>query len=130
MQRLSRQDNVSTIHLNNNDASAERKFKNRVKTVHYHRMVALGAILAVVCIFFGTQVYQVQEAQANTQTQLKQDQKRYRNVKAKRSELKNEVKQLHDNEYLDNLIRYKFNYSKKGEVIYNVPEQANKNLNF
>ncbi|UQS82335.1 septum formation initiator family protein [Bombilactobacillus folatiphilus] len=122
--------NVSQINIDNNDLSAERRFKHRVRVVHRRRTAILIVFLVIFSIILGWHIYQANHSKALAQEAMTSQERKLAKAKDKRADLKTEVKQLHDPEYLDNLIRYRFNYSKDGEIIYNIPNEANKNLNF
>lgn len=130
MQQPRRRRNMYPIKLNNSDASAENKFKRRIIQVHRRRITLLLAVGLVILVALGSRVVQAQQEREQTQVELNQHQKRLQQTKQKQANLQTEVRQLHDPEYLDNLIRYRFNYSKDNEIIYNIPNEANQNLNF
>ncbi|WP_181189103.1 FtsB family cell division protein [Bombilactobacillus bombi] len=130
MPQVQRLNNVRSININNNDLSAEKKFKQRVRQVHQRRLSALFLVLGGVAALLGSQLYQAHQINAQTRTQLVQQHHKLRQARAQRTDLRNQIHQLHDPEYLDNLIRYRFNYSHDGEIIYNIPNESNKNLNF
>lgn len=130
MQQPRRRRNMYPIKLNNSDASAENKFKLRIIQVHRRRITLLLAVGLVILVALGSRVVQAQQEREQTQVELNQHQKRLQQTKQKQANLQIEVRQLHNPEYLDNLIRYRFNYSKDNEIIYNIPNEANQNLNF
>lgn len=47
-------------------------------------------------------------------------------LKANKAALKVQVDQLHNDDYTAKLIREKYLYSKPGEIIFNLPDKANK----
>ena len=49
-------------------------------------------------------------------------------LKAKNADLKEQIKQLNDEDYLRKLIREKYSYSKDNEIIYNLPTDVTKNI--
>jgi cell division protein DivIC len=128
--QIQRSNNIRPINLSNDDLSAEKKFKLRVRQVHRRRTSILMLIFGGISLAFGGQLYQAHQIKAQTQTQLVQQQQKLHNARSRSNDLHAQVRQLHDPEYLDNLIRYRFNYSRDGEIIYNIPSEANKNLNF
>lgn len=122
--------NVSPINIDNEDRSAERQFKRHVQAVHRRRVTVLLGVLALISLLFGGRIYQANKTQAVTKQSVLQQKQKLTAAKNKNADLQNEIQQLHRPEYLDNLIRYRFNYSKNGEIIYNIPNESNKNLNF
>ncbi|UQS84023.1 FtsB family cell division protein [Bombilactobacillus thymidiniphilus] len=127
---LDKNNNVSPINLNNDDRSAELKFKRRVSLVHRRRIVFLLVVLLIVLLLGFNRLYRAYKSQITTNNNLTSQQHKLHEATRQKADLDNEIKQLHQPEYLDNLIRYRFNYSKDGEIIYNIPNEANKNINF
>ncbi|MCT6856787.1 MAG: septum formation initiator family protein [Bombilactobacillus mellis] len=130
MPQTQRSHNIRPINLSNSDLSAEKKFKLRVKRIHRRRVTALSLVMFVIVTAFSFQLYQSRQTKAQTQVQWVQQQHKLQRARSQYRDLSNQVRQLHNAEYLDNLIRYRFNYSHDGEIIYNIPNEANKNLNF
>ena len=54
--------------------------------------------------------------------------KKLEKVKAKNANLKEQIKQLNDEDYLRKLIREKYSYSRDNEIIYNLPTDVTKNI--
>lgn len=51
--------------------------------------------------------------------QIRTTQAQLTSEKKKQARLNQQIKNLNDSEYLQQLIRSKYNYAKKGETIYN-----------
>lgn len=130
MPQTQRSRNIRPINLSNGDLSAEKKFKLRVKRVHRRRLAALLLVMFLIVVAFSNQLYQSRQNKFQIQVQWVQQKHKLYRARTQYRDLSNQVRQLHDAEYLDNLIRYRFNYSHDGEIIYNIPNEANKNLNF
>ena len=67
--------------------------KAYARKIHKHRFLAMIGIIGVFVLVFGVQIWKKQ--------------------------LNSHIKELNDPEYLQQLIRSKYNYAKKGETIYN-----------
>lgn len=61
--------------------------------------------------------------------QIAQQEKRLEKKKERQDDLKEQVKQLNNLDYMQKIIRDKYSYSKKGEIIYNLPTDALKKDN-
>ncbi|ERL63915.1 FtsB family cell division protein [Schleiferilactobacillus shenzhenensis] len=92
-----------------------------VRAVHRRRFVFLTAILAVVLCFLGFKLHQARSAQAEVQGRLNHSRTEMTAVQKKNDQLKGEVKQLHDPDYLAKYIREKYYFSKPGEIIFSLP---------
>ena len=55
-----------------------------------------------------------------TLKKLKKCQEKLTKQKQKNQQLQRQIKMLHNPEYIQQVIRAKYNYSKKGEIIYNL----------
>ncbi|MBU7456248.1 septum formation initiator family protein [Leuconostoc fallax] len=92
-----------------------KKHKQREK-----RIYIIGGILMA---FFGIQLligqvklHASNQAVTNTQQELQ-------SVKRKNANLKADLTQLNDPTYLQMILRDKYGYTKKGELIYNLPDK-------
>ncbi|NVY96309.1 septum formation initiator family protein [Lactobacillus sp. DCY120] len=130
MPRLRRSQVKQPLNLDNADLSAETQFKQRVQKVHRRRLGALALLGTLVFAFLGGHIYQAYAQKQTFQAQLVQQKHQLQATRKKGADLKVEIQQLHDPDYLDDLIRYRFNYSKDNETIYNLPGSTNQNLNF
>ena len=70
-------------------------------------------------MILGFQLWHNQRQLGQVNTQIQQTQTQLTKQKNKQKELNAHIKELNDSEYLQQLIRSKYNYAKKGETIYN-----------
>lgn len=94
---------------------------NYAKKVHRRRMAVIGVVFATILVVFGVQIFNAHRTYANTMGQIEVSKTKLSKQKAVQSDLKLEVAQLHDTNYLEKYIREKYMYSKPGEQIYNLP---------
>lgn len=92
-----------------------------MRKVHRRRFWALTAILALVLCFFGLKLHQAHASQAQVQNHLSTSRSELTAVQNKDTNLKNQVKQLNDPDYLAKYIREKYYFSKPGEIIFSLP---------
>lgn len=98
--------------------------RNHVKKVHRRRMAMIGIIFAIILVVFGVQIFNAHRTYANTMEQIEVSKQKLDKQKSTQRDLKLEVAQLHDTNYLEKYIREKYMYSKPGEQIYNLPDDV------
>ncbi|MGK4180006.1 FtsB family cell division protein [Lapidilactobacillus dextrinicus] len=96
--------------------------------VHRRRLWILLAILLVILIGLGSQIIRGKQTNNAIQQQVQTEKKQLSKTKDKSDNLKIQVKQLNNKTYIEKLIRYKYDYSKKGEIIFTLPE-TNSSIN-
>ncbi|WP_424348988.1 FtsB family cell division protein [Latilactobacillus sp. 5-91] len=106
----------------------EQKSK-RTRMVHKRRLLALGLIALILFSVCGIQILQTHHSLALIEKQTVVKKQSLKKAKAKEADLKVQVSQLHNDDYLAKYIRYKYYYSKKGETIYSLPQDKAPNLN-
>lgn len=84
--------------------------------------VVSGLLLFFLVIFliFGIQIFQSKRTLADINGNIRQAQSQLTKQKQKNQQLQRQIKMLHNPEYIQQVIRAKYNYSKKGEIIYNL----------
>lgn len=113
-----RSDNISQ--LNTPYAQQVSSDRDRRRQVHKRRCKRIVAVFLVVFLIFGIQIFQSKRTLADINGNIQQAQSRLSAQKEKNQDLKHEIKMLHDPEYIQQVIRAKYSYSKKGETVYNL----------
>ncbi|MGM9907290.1 FtsB family cell division protein [Limosilactobacillus sp.] len=90
------------------------------RRVHVRRCERIVAAFLLIFLFLGFQIVRSRHSLAKVNINIHQTEVQLASQKAKGRELNQQVKQLHDPEYLQQVIRSKYNYSKKGETVYNL----------
>ena len=105
-------------------ARLRQKGKKATEEVHRKRRVRYLTVFSLIFLILGVQLilnitttHRIKSEIQTNKTSLVQQKERNRRLKIKRNNLK-------DPDYLAKYIRYKFYYSKKGERIYNIPENS------
>ncbi len=93
-----------------------RRYRYRV---HVRRAKIMYTIILVVTLFLGFQLWQSKRTLAKVNQNINQQRIVLSQKQATGKKLTKEISALHDKDYLTQLIRSKYNYSKKGEIIYN-----------
>lgn len=83
----------------------------------------LGVFAAVAAVFL-FQIIHAKVSRNNVNAKLAVESARYTKMKDENTQLKDKVKQMNDEDYLEKLIRAKYFYTKKGETVYNLPDDA------
>ncbi len=86
-------------------------------------LVILGVFAAVAAVFL-FQIVHAKVSQNSVNAKLAVESARYTKMKDENAQLKDKVKQMNDENYLEKLIRAKYFYTKKGETVYNLPNDA------
>jgi len=97
----------------------KEQYNNRV---HRNRRIILGLLMVIIMtglMVMFNQKYSLYQAAAKnlqvTQKQLTQAEAQQRDLKQQRQDLK-------DKSYLEKVVRDKYMYTKKGEIVFNLPK--------
>lgn len=101
--------------------SRQKKINQQIKHVHRRRLLVIGIFFSVIFLLLGFQIFRTQRLTASIVQEKNVSQQKLEKVTDQRKDLKQQVKQLQDADYLQKLIREKYYYSKNGETIYNLP---------
>ena len=94
--------------------------KNRNRQIHKRRCKRIIAVFFVVFLIFGIQIFQSKRTVADINGNIQQAQSQLKKQKQKNQQLQRQIKLLHNPDYIQQVIRAKYNYSKKGETVYNL----------
>lgn len=122
MMAVNKQSNITPLNAKSaNQLNIEERKMRYSQVVHLRRRVVLVAVMVVVTIFamvnYHTQYVKYETAAKSLETAKSNLDK----ANKTNANLKQEVKDLGDNSYLEKLIREKYMYSKDGEVVFNLP---------
>ncbi|KRK92341.1 FtsB family cell division protein [Companilactobacillus futsaii] len=114
--------NVSVLQPKKSQTPNHRKgYANKV---HRRRILMIGIIFVIVLTVFGVQIFNAHRTYTNTMEQIEVSKQKLDKQKSIQRDLKLEVNQLHNTNYLEKYIREKYMYSKPGEQIYNLPDDV------
>lgn len=100
----------------------QRQMKlERDRIVHRRLWMLSLAFLGLVIIFCSFQVVNYKHRLHQVQQQEVVARKELAKEESKQAKLKQQVTQLKDMNYVEKIIRDKYNYTKKGETNYNLP---------
>lgn len=90
------------------------------RRVHIHRCERIIACFAVLFVILGFQILSSRRTLTKVNANIQQTQSELASQKEQGRELNQQIKQLHDPDYVQQVIRSKYDYSKKGETVYNL----------
>ncbi len=88
------------------------------------RALFILGVFAVIAAIFLFQIIHAHISRSDVDSKLAIETARYGKIQDNNAELKDKVKQMNDENYLEKLIRSKYLYTKKGETVYNLPSDA------
>ncbi|MBC1516193.1 FtsB family cell division protein [Listeria immobilis] len=108
------------------DTAAMKKTRNRRRIAMFRRLAFMAIIFAVVGgLLTVTYTQQVLSLKDKKEQQVKVDKKMVA-MKDEEQELNDQIKKLHNDEYIAKLARSEYYLSKNGEIIFNIPEENSK----
>ncbi|WP_048704114.1 FtsB family cell division protein [Companilactobacillus ginsenosidimutans] len=114
--------NVSVLRPKRDSVSeANEKQSDYAAKVHQRRLIFIGALFAIVILLFGSQIILSQRQYSQTNQEVVVGQKKLDKQKATQKDLKIQLNQLQDTNYLEKYVRDKYMYTKPGEQVYNLP---------
>ncbi|APX71206.1 septum formation initiator family protein [Companilactobacillus allii] len=117
--------NVSVLEPKSKKTSMQPGRSKYERKIHKHRLVAIGIVFAIVLLGLGSQIVKANMTYSSTQQSITVNKKKLSKQKAAQSDLKIEINQLQDTNYLKKYVREKYMYSKPGELVYNLPDSVN-----
>lgn len=117
--KIKQLDNDYTRKLNQ-----QRAVRHRTRWLGHRRVRRATRILVVFAVFaviLGVQLVRTHASLHTVNQQVVTSEQHLTKAKSQSADLKLEIKQLNDKDYLGQLIRSKYYYSKTGETIYSLP---------
>ncbi|KRK95557.1 septum formation initiator [Levilactobacillus acidifarinae DSM 19394] len=118
--KVQRLENEYTRRLARQQVAAKQPHHG-LKRRRVRRMARILAIFAVFALILGIQLVRTNASLHHVNQQVTTSKQKLAQTKQTNAELKLEVKQLNNKDYLGQLIRSKYYYSKSGETIYSLP---------
>lgn len=108
------------------DTATMKKTRNRRRIALFRRLAFMAIIFAVVGgLLTITYTKQVLALKDKKEKQVQVDKKMVA-LKDEEEALNDQIKKLHDDEYIAKLARSEYYLSKDGEIIFNIPEENSK----
>lgn len=108
------------------DTATMNKTRSRRRIALFRRLAFMAIIFAVVGgLLTITYTQQVLSLKDKKEKQVEVDKKMVA-TKEEEEALNNQIKKLHDDDYIAKLARSEYYLSKDGEIIFNIPEENSK----
>ncbi|MBC1424878.1 septum formation initiator family protein [Listeria seeligeri] len=108
------------------DTATMNKTRSRRRIALFRRLAFMAIIFAVVGgLLTITYTQQVLSLKNKKEKQVEVDKKMVA-TKDEEEALNNQIKKLHDDDYIAKLARSEYYLSKDGEIIFNIPEENSK----
>ncbi|OAZ74199.1 FtsB family cell division protein [Lactiplantibacillus plantarum] len=102
-------------------ATDEHGQAQRVAQVRRRRFVLIVAVFGALILFFGFQLINTRSNLHQVNRQVATSQVKLKKVQQKNNQLESQIKQLNNKDYLQKLLRSKYDYTKSGETVYSLP---------
>ncbi|CCG89745.1 FtsB family cell division protein [Pediococcus pentosaceus] len=88
------------------------------------RALFILGVFAIIATIFIFQIVHAHISRSSVNNKLAMETAHYEKIQNDNKALKVKVKQMNDEQYLEKLIRSKYLYTKKGETVYNLSNDA------
>lgn len=102
-------------------ATDEHGQAQRVTQVRRRRFILIVAVFGALILFFGFQLINTRSNLHQVNRQVATNQVKLKKVQQKNNQLESQIKQLNNKDYLQKLLRSKYDYTKSGETVYSLP---------
>ena len=102
-------------------ATDEHGQAQRVAQVRRRRFILIVAVFGALILFFGFQLINTWSNLHQVNRQVATSQVKLKKVQQKNNQLESQIKQLNNKDYLQKLLRSKYDYTKSGETVYSLP---------
>ncbi|KAA8440376.1 septum formation initiator family protein [Weissella paramesenteroides] len=122
MRRTTEQSNIRPLNAaGKHHIAIEAQQAKYARYIHLRRRFLLGVFMIIVAVVAMVNFHKQYVKYTTTSAGLTETSKTLSTAKASHSDLKQEVKDLGDNSYLEKLVREKYMYTKNGETVFNIP---------
>lgn len=119
-----------------NDFTRRREIElnnSRVTAVLSNRRKKRALVISAIFLFFASifivQIVRAKVNYADVHVRIAREQKSLKQQKTDQKQLKTQVAQLNDKNYVEQIIRDRYYYTKPGETVYSFPNKAPKDVN-
>ncbi|MDV0432041.1 septum formation initiator family protein [Lactiplantibacillus sp. DA1] len=102
-------------------ATDEHGQAQRVAQVRRRRFILIVAVFGALILFFGFQLINTRSNLHQVNRQVATSQVKLKKAQQKNDQLEGQIKQLNNKDYLQKLLRSKYDYTKSGETVYSLP---------
>ena len=105
-------------------ATDEHGQAQRVTQVRRRRFILIVAVFGALILFFGFQLINTRSNLHQVNRQVATSQVKLKKVQQRNDQLEGQIKQLNNKDYLQKLLRSKYDYTKSGETVYSLPNDS------
>lgn len=105
-------------------ATNEHGQAQRVSQVRWRRFVLIVAVFGALILFLGFQLINTRSNLHQMNRQVATSQVKLKKVQQRNDQLEGQIKQLNNKDYLQKLLRSKYDYTKSGETVYSLPNDS------
>ncbi|TMT01348.1 septum formation initiator family protein [Apilactobacillus kunkeei] len=120
---------VDKVHqLNNQYTKIKQSRHQEILRSRKKRGIILVSFFLVVILMLVMQIFITKSKISNVSEQQVQTKRELKKSKIDNQKLKQNIKQLHDKDYIQKVIREKYYYTKPGETVYSLPGDVSKDV--
>ena len=120
---------VDKVHqLNNQYTKIKPSRHQEILRSRKKRGIILVSFFLVVILMLVAQIFITKSKISNVSEQQVQTKRELKKSKIDNQKLKQNIKQLHDKDYIQKVIREKYYYTKPGETVYSLPGDVSKDV--
>ncbi|WP_164670632.1 FtsB family cell division protein [Virgibacillus doumboii] len=112
---------LDSSYMNQYDAYIERQKRKKQRLIR--RLVLFSIVVAVTVGSLATYHFNQRALQEEKKEQYEQMEEKLANLEQQEKNLKEEIKLLNNEEYVLEIARTNYFFSKEGELIFNIPEE-------
>ncbi len=116
-------------HYFNHDQLRHLKPNLILRRRHRIRETIITVVMLTVVLILGIQLFNAHRQAAVLHRQIHLEQSEIAQKRSEQRRLKLDVKRLNNRDYLKQLVRQRYYYTKSGETIYNLPGEMAKDVN-
>jgi cell division protein DivIC len=101
--------------------SNQHGYQQRRLQVRRRRFITIVAVFGALLLFFGFQLINTRASLQGVNRQVATSQVKLNQARTQHTKLETQIKQLNNKDYLQKLLRSKYDYTKTGETVYSLP---------
>ncbi|GAA6113522.1 MAG: septum formation initiator family protein [Apilactobacillus sp.] len=120
---------VNNVHQLDNQYTRMKQSRHKeILKSRKKRGIILVSTFLLIFAVLTFQIISTKQKVRNISEQQVQSQQELKKSKVDNKKLKENIKQLHDNDYIQKIIRERYYYTKPGETVYSLPGDVSKDV--
>jgi len=104
-------------------ASNQHSYHQHRLQVRRRRFITIVAVFGALVLFLGFQLINTHASLQAVNQQVVTSQVKLGRARTQQTKLDTQIKQLNNKDYLQKLLRSKYDYTKSGETVYSLPSE-------